>query len=54
MSYLLQDIQELEEEKREKMNELFPSQYQELEPLMEEIYCLKLELGRAQRKERSA
>lgn len=54
MSYLMQEIEELEEEQREKMNELFPAQYHELEQLTEEIYRLKIELGRAQNKERSA
>ena len=50
MSYLTQKIQELEEEKQERMNELFPSQYGELEHLTEEIYHLKLESIRAQNK----
>lgn len=46
MSYLIQEIEELEAEKREKINELFPSQYHELEHLTEEICRLKIELGR--------
>ena len=44
MSYLTQEIQELEAEKQEKMNELFPSQYGELEHLTEEIYRLRVEI----------
>lgn len=44
MSYLVQEIQELEEEKREKMNELFPSQHGELEHLTEEVYRLRVEI----------
>lgn len=52
MSYLMQEIKELEEEQREKMNELFPSQHAELEHLTEEIYQLKLELEKALRGER--
>jgi len=46
MSYLIQEIQELEAEKREKMNELFPSQHGELEHLTEEIYRLRVEIGK--------
>lgn len=47
MSYLMQEIQELEEERREKMNELFPAQYGEMEHLTEEIYRLRVELGKS-------
>ena len=52
MSYLAQEIQELEEERQEKMNELFPAQYGELDYLTEEIYHLKAELGKTYTKER--
>lgn len=51
MSYLTQEIQELEKERQERMNELFPSQYGELEHLTEDIYRLKLDLEKQKQAE---
>nr|VFK39660.1 MAG: hypothetical protein BECKSD772F_GA0070984_10465 [Candidatus Kentron sp. SD]VFK44458.1 MAG: hypothetical protein BECKSD772E_GA0070983_10385 [Candidatus Kentron sp. SD]VFK80930.1 MAG: hypothetical protein BECKSD772D_GA0070982_11803 [Candidatus Kentron sp. SD] len=46
-TYLNQTVESLEAELAEKKCELFPSQYHELTPIMEEIYRLKLELEKS-------